>query len=153
VTARRQHVAPDSEGGAVLVLGIGVVAVALLIVAAVVDASRLFLTRQSVASVADGAALRAAQDIDLPALYAMGPRSGVRLALGEATRDVTAYVARQARSTRLASLRVQSVRVRGSTVEVTLTALVRLPLSGVVLGHPDGVRVTATAAAELAVAG
>jgi len=153
MTARSAREARHGDDGAVLVLGIGLVAVALVLVGGVVDASRLFLTRQTVAAVADGAALRAAQDVDLAALYATGSRSGVRLAEPDATRDVTAYVARRARASDLPSLRVQAVRVRGSTVEVTLVAVVRVPFSSALLGCSDAVRVTATAAAELAVGG
>jgi uncharacterized membrane protein len=56
------------ESGSVLVLGLGLVLVALVAAGVVVDASRLFLAQRALASIADGAALRAAHDLNLAAL-------------------------------------------------------------------------------------
>jgi uncharacterized membrane protein len=138
----------ERERGSVLVLGIGLVAVAGVLLAVVVDASRLFLARQSLAAVADAAALHAAHDVDVGALYRHG--IGTHLALDQARigADVRRYVAGRAARSATPGVRVVSVRVVGATVVVVLARTVRVPLVGAALGRTDGVTVTATAAAR-----
>ena len=61
---------PRGDGGQLLLLTAFLAVVLVLLVAVVVDASAAFLLRRSLASQADGAALAAAQRVDLGAYYA-----------------------------------------------------------------------------------
>ncbi len=137
------------ERGAVTVLIVGFAVLLLMAVAAVVDVSAAFLRRQSLDSLADGAALRGA---DLGAqgseVYAGGlddrplvltadaARAGVRGYL----RDVGAY--------RDYPGLTYTVRVQDDRVLVHLASSVDLPLS--VPGGPDSARVSATGSAVVA---
>jgi uncharacterized membrane protein len=120
----------------------------------VVDASKLFLTRRALAGVADGAALAAAQAVDLPAVYA-GETTGEALPLDPATVDeaVTAYLAAAGGAGDLQDLTVVAVDTTGASVTVTLSARARLPLVTLVTSEPDGVLLTVTARARSAVGG
>jgi hypothetical protein len=70
---------PD-DSGTILVLLLGFVAVLLLMVAVVVNVSSVILAKRGLVSAADGAALSAAQSLDLEALYAGGlPSNGIPL--------------------------------------------------------------------------
>ncbi len=149
MTAAQRRAGDDR--GSVLVLGLGLVVLAMVAVGLAVDASRLFLARRSLASLADGAALRGAHDLDLAALYASGAADVLPLSAGRVERDVAAYVTRRAAANGLAGVRVVSVLVRDGTVEVELAMTEQVPLLGTVLGRPDGESVTATASARTAV--
>jgi uncharacterized membrane protein len=138
----------ERDRGSVLVLGIGLVAVAAVLLGVVVDASRLFLARQSLASLADAAALHAAHDVDVASVYRHGVGAHLPLDAARVTADVHRYVAGRAARSGVAGLRVVSVRIVGTTVVVVLARTVPVPLVGSALGRPDGVTVTATAAAR-----
>jgi uncharacterized membrane protein len=145
--------AGEPEAGSVLLLVLGCAVVALLLLAVVVDASKLFLTRRALAGAADGAALAAAQAVDLPAVYA-GATTGEALPLDPATVDeaVSAYLAAADTAGGLQELTVVSVDATGASVTVTLSARARLPLVTLVTSQPDGVLLTVTARARSAVA-
>ena len=146
--------AGEPETGSVLLLVLGCAVVAMLLLAVVVDASKLFLTRRALAGAADGAALAAAQAVDLPAVYA-GATTGEALPLDPATVDeaVGRYLAVVGTSGGLHELAVVSVEATGETVTVTLSARVRLPLVTLVTSQPDGVLLRVTARARSAVPG
>jgi uncharacterized membrane protein len=138
----------ERELGSVLVLGIGLVAVAAVLLAVVVDASRLFLARQSLGALADAAALHAAHDVDLAAVYRHGVADRVPLDAARVAADVRRYVADRAARADMPRVRVVAVRVVGATVEVALSRDVGIPFVGTAVGHPSGVTVTASAAAR-----
>ena len=142
---------PRGDRGSVLILGLGLVVLAMLAVGLVVDASRLFLARRAVASLADGAALRGAHDLDLATLYRSGAADVLPLSARRVEADVAGYVSAQAAANGLRGVRVVSVRVRDRTVEVTLSTIEQVPLLGTFLGAPGGEPVTATASARTAV--
>lgn len=127
------------EDGSMLVLTAFFVAVLVLLVAVVVDASAAFLARRSLASTADGAALAAAQSVDLAAFY--DGTGGDLLPLGDVEAAVAAYVTDPA--TEVLAVEV----VDGTTVVVTLRRHLALPLSPP--GYGDGVDITAQARARL----
>ena len=82
------------DSGTVLVLVLGFVAVLLLMVAVVVNVSVVILAKRGLASAADGAAVTAAQSLDLEALYAGGlSEDGIPLDSGLAARRVAEYEA------------------------------------------------------------
>jgi hypothetical protein len=146
VTRRRGR----GDEGSVLVLGLGLVLLALLAVGVVVDASRLFLSRCALESLADGAALHASHDLDLAALYAHGTAGGLPLSVDRVRADVTRYVGVTARADGLRDVQVLDVRVDAGVVTLTLRVTEPVPLLGAVIGRPDG-EVTASASARSAI--
>jgi Flp pilus assembly protein TadG len=139
------------DEGSVLVLGIGLVVVLMLLVGAGVDASRLFLVRRSLADLADGAALRAAEDLDEATLYRSGASDVLPLATNRVRTDVTSYVAAEAAANGMHGVRVAAVSVRDGIVRVGLAMTETVPVLGTLVGSPDGELVTATAVARSAV--
>ena len=139
------------DRGSVLILGVGLVAVAMVAIGAGVDASRLFLARRALTSLADGAALRGAHDLDMATLYGSGATDLLPLSVGQVRADVTAYVAAQSAANGLRGVHVTGVSVRAGTVRVELAMTEPVPLLGALLGSPQGELVTATAAARTAV--
>lgn len=127
------------DDGTVLLLTIFLGLVLVLATVVVVDASAAFLARRTLASQADGAALAAAQEVDLGAFYA---GSGDLLPLADPTDTVTAYVTEHFPGTR-----VTDVETDGTTVTVTLERPLRLPLA--LPGWSNDATVTATATARL----
>lgn len=135
-----------AERGSVTPLVVGFASILLMMIAVVVDASAAFLTRQSLATLAEGAALRGA---DLGAegeeVYTGG--------LGERPLRLTESSARAAVSSYLSSVGAYadhpgldvSVSVDGTRVEVRLSADVDLPLT--LPGAPDSAEVTGTGSA------
>ncbi len=134
------------ERGQVSVLIIGFSALLLMAMVVVIDATAAYLERQRLDTIADGAALRAAdagaqgRDVyaggvrDRPLdLTARSARAGVAAYL----RDVGAYAEHPGLS--------YTVRVVGDEVRVTVTADADLPLT--VPGAPSSARVSATGSA------
>ncbi|HWL37243.1 MAG TPA: pilus assembly protein TadG-related protein [Frankiaceae bacterium] len=128
-----------SDDGTVLLLTLFLGLVLILATVVVVDASAAFLARRTLASQADGAALRAAQEVDLGAFYT---GAGDVLPLADPTRAVEAYVTEHFPGTRVAS-----VETDGTSVTVTLVRPLRLPLAPP--GWANDATVTATATARL----
>ena len=86
---------PRDDSGTILVLVLGFTAVLLLMVAVVVNVSAVILAKRGVASAADGAAVSAAQSLDVEAFYARGLASGrVPLDVALARVRVAEYAAR-----------------------------------------------------------
>lgn len=137
--------ARDDEG-TVLVLLLGFTAVLLLLVAVVVNVSAVVLAKRGVVSAADGAAVSAAQSLDLEALYAGGLSTGrVPLDEGEAAARVAAYASDAQDGQPGLQLRLARVDA-GTTVVVQGLRMVELPF-GRILGFAP-VRVEAEARAR-----
>jgi Flp pilus assembly protein TadG len=132
---------PRDDEGQLLILTAFFALVLFLLVAVVVDASAAFLARRGLAGTADGAALAAAQSVDLTAFYE-GSGDGL-LPLGEVDAAVAAYVDSYGDDAEVVAVDL----VDGTTVEVTLRRHLALPLAPP--GYGDGVDVTATARARL----
>jgi uncharacterized membrane protein len=82
------------DAGTVLVLVLGFVAVLLLMVAVVVNVSVVILAKRGLVGAADGAAVTAAQSLDVEALYAGGlSEEGIPLDSGLAAQRVAEYEA------------------------------------------------------------
>jgi len=133
---------PRGDDGQLLILIAFFGVVLILFVAVIVDASAAFLARRSLSSQADGAALAAAQNLDLDAFY-NGP-GGESLPLADVGGTVRDYVDANFPGTEVLDVHLTS---DGTAVSLTLRKHVRLPLSPP--GYEDGVDVTASATARL----
>jgi len=134
-----------------LIIFYTLIAAAMVIVA--VDASAFFLTQRGLSSVADGAAVSAAQALDADALYA--GRAGDELPLEAAgvRAAVATYLEDHAVATTYPSLQVAEAGTDGETVTVTLTEDKKLPfvalVSAITSAFPGGTaRVEVTAHAR-----
>ena len=127
------------DEGSVLLLVIGFAGILLVLVAVVADVSAVVLAKRSVASAADGAAVSAAQALDLDAVYDEGLGEQLPLSTGDARARVAAYEA-QTRGQQ-PGLRLV-LRIEGRTAVVTGSRTVRLPFR---LPGTGPVRVSAVA--------
>ena len=145
---RRVHARGDD--GTILVLLLGFTAVLLLMVAVVVNVSSVILAKRGLVSAADGAAVSAAQSLDLDALYSGGLAGGrIPLDAREAAARVAAYEAGAAAGQPGLQLRLARTD-DGTTVVVQGVRMVELPF-GRLLGFRP-VRVEAEARARAPVA-
>lgn len=133
------------DRGSVLILGIAWVAVCLLAVAVLVDASAAFLQRRQLVALADAAALAGAQAIDLDAYYADGASAATRLEPALVPARVREQLAR-AGAESIEGLALDAVSSDGWQVRVQLSAPLRLPFLSAAF---DG-RVVAESHARLA---
>ena len=133
------------ERGQVTVLVVGFFFVVATLVAVVVDASAAYLQRQRLANLADGAALAAADAVDLDALYADGVGQSVILSDAAARQQVTDYLA--VAGADVVGLR-WTVAATGDEVQVQVSGMLELPLG--VPGVAQEIRVTAAGAAQAA---
>ena len=140
------------DEGSVLILTIGFAVVIMIFVAVVVDSSKLFLTRRALASVADGAAVVAAQDVDMAAVYGSTADDALPLSAPQARTDVAAYIRVVGTDTGLTDLQVVAVDVVGPDISVTLSGRSMLPLISTATGDTGGVLIVVTARARAAVA-
>ncbi len=130
------------DEGSVLLLVIGFAGILLTLVAVVVDVSAVVLAKRSVASAADGAAVSAAQALDLDAVYRQGLGSRIPLSAEQARVRVADHEG-LARA-RQPGLRLV-LRLEGRTAVVTGSRTVRLPFR---LPGTGPVRVSAVARAQ-----
>lgn len=118
-TARRD------DSGSVLLLVIGFTGILLVLVAVVVDVSAVVLAKRAAASAADGAAVSAAQSLDLETVYAGGLGEQIPLDAGLAQARVASYAHRVSGSQ--PGLRL-AVEIQARTAVVTATRRLQLPL-------------------------
>ncbi|MFT4300057.1 MAG: pilus assembly protein TadG-related protein [Aeromicrobium sp.] len=121
------------DDGQITLLTVGLFAVLGVLAAVVVNASDAFLERQRLNGLADGAAIEAADALDLAAYYDDGQMT---LDLGAARARVAEHVADTP------GVRVLEVRLDGDRVTVRLAQDISLPLA------PPGMPSTTTITAE-----
>jgi len=131
------------DEGTVLILGIGLVGICLLALAVVVDTTSAFMQRRSLYSIADSAALAGSQAIDLANYYADGASQGTRLDAGAVTRKARAFLLSARIQQQHPGLHVDAVITDAITVQVDLSAPVKLPFLGAL--RTDVIRVRSTA--------
>lgn len=120
---------PKGEDGTILVLVLGFAALLLMLVAVVVDVSAVILARRGAASAADGAAIAAAQRLDVDAVYRNGLGQAIPLSPAEVRAVVSTYAQRAEQAQ--AGLRLAAeVDAAGTTATVTATRQVALPFAG-----------------------
>ena len=137
------------DSGTILVLLLGFLAVLVLMVAVVVNVSSVILAKRAVVSAADGAAVSAAQSLDLPALYAGGlSEEGIPLDSGLAAQRVAEYEAGAAAGQ--PGLQLVLARIDGgTTVVVQGVREVQLPFGRLIGFEPVRVEAEARARAPL----
>ncbi|HEX3907073.1 MAG TPA: pilus assembly protein TadG-related protein [Mycobacteriales bacterium] len=151
------------DDGQITLLVIGYVSIALVLIVAGIDASKVFLAQRALSSAADSAALAAAEGVDTHAVYdGPGIRCGTTLPLDQDKAASLAATAVDDQSDELrrtfSHLTAPQTAVAGGDVEVQLSGEVSVPF-GKLLGwldpkYPDGrVPVTEAAHASSPVAG
>lgn len=139
------------DDGTVLLLVIGLVAIAALLIAVVADISALYLERRNLTSAADGAALAGAQSVDEASIYRQGlPAEGpVPLDEDAAERAVLDYLHDAGVLGPGTDVRVSTT---STTVSVSLAARMKLPVANTITAGTSGTApVSATATARTAV--
>ena len=140
---------PRDDRGPTTILIVGFAVVVMMLVVVVVDASAAFLRRQHLSTLADGAALAAADGIAGEQVYTQGLGDRASIDPEVAATLVADHLAASGASARYPGLR-HSVVARGDRVVVRVTAPLDLPLP--LPGVVDRAWVTGTAAAVVAVA-
>lgn len=134
---------PRGDRGSLTVLTIGFTALAVLMLLVVVDLSVVFLARRDLVSLADGAAVSAAQRIDLAAFYAGAGAEAVPIDPDQVEDAVAAFAEPGVR------LEVVEVLPGGDRVRVVVSREVELPLGGLPGVQRVTVRAEAVARAPL----
>ncbi len=131
-----------------LVLLLGFAVLALVLVGVVADLSKVFLAKRALASTADGAAIAAAQAIDLEALYTGAADPGT-LPIDDRAAQAAArgHLARDGSATAYDAFALDGVDATPTQVEVQVSARVAL-IFGTFFAGPDGVRLSASATAR-----
>lgn len=146
-----------TDDGSLTVLVIGYTFIAAVLVVVGVDVSKVFLARRALSSVADAAALAAAQAADRSAIYAGDVGCGGVLPLDptRAEQDVDASLADDLVDLRhtFHEIRPADVSVAAGTVTVHLSGEVKVPFGRVLglldPGRSDGLsNVSVTSAAQ-----
>jgi hypothetical protein len=156
------RVVEDHERGSITVLIIGFTAIAMALIVAGVDISKVFLAERALSSAADAAAVDAAQGVDTDRVYD-GPdlRCGEALPLDPARAAAMARESVGERSPDLArsfkQLDPPDATVEGRTVTVAMRGEVRVPFGRLLkflgIANDDGavpVRASAHAASPVA---
>jgi hypothetical protein len=115
------------DDGSILLFGIGLAVAALMIVTAAVNVASLWTTRNILDGVADGAALAAAQAIDVNAVYRNGLGSSLTLSDPIARDRVSKYLQVSGVRSQLSGFSVRAVVVSGRAVTVTVQASPIMP--------------------------
>lgn len=148
IRARGASVRATGDDGQLLLLVLGYALIAVLLVTVVVDVSKVYLFRRSLVAAADGAALSAANQPDLAAVYA-GTGSTLPLSRAGARAAVEQYVADAQLRDRFRGFEVAAVDTDGVTVTVTFQAAVGMPFANLVsAAYRHGYPLRATAHAR-----
>ena len=134
------------DDGTVLITALGGVLVVLLVTLVLADTSNLFMRRAALLTVADNAALAAANAVDVAAIYNAGVGDALPLD-PQAARALAQAAVDGVDDARLTDVRLEAVQVEAGAVEVTVSAAVPALISG--LATDGSVRIRATAAAVM----
>jgi len=136
--------APRADTGQITVMLVGFLVVLGLLVAAVIDASAAYLRRESLNSLADGAALAAADGVQGEQVYTGGLGQLAQIDPVMARRYVGEYLVAAGALARYPGL-TWTVRPNGDGVTVRLAAPLRLPVRPP--GWDDAVTISGEASA------
>ena len=141
----------SEDDGQLILLVLAYAVIAALLVTVVVNVSKVYLNRRSLVAAADGAALSAANQPDLDAVY-NGTDGTLPLSPGGTDAAVRQYARDADLATRFEGFRIVDVTTDGVTVTVTLRADVGMPFLNVLSDRYSGgypVRATARARSPL----
>ena len=110
------------DEGSILLFGIGLAVAGLMIATASINVASIWVARNVLDGIADGAAISAAQAIDAYAIYRNGFTDNLRLDEGLARTKVSQYVASAKVRSQVQEFSVRSVVVSGTAVTVTVQA-------------------------------
>jgi hypothetical protein len=119
----RKSVAADK--GSILLFGIGLSVAGLMIATVSINVASIWVTRNVLDGIADGAALSAAQAVNTDAIYRDGLGANLRLNENVARTKVNQYVSTANVRAQVEQFSVRSVVVSGATVTVTVQATPR----------------------------
>lgn len=138
---------PD-EGGQLMVMILGYVALGLLVAAVVIGISAVYLEHKRLLSLADGASLAAADSYTLGEVASEGGSPSAVLNAARVRNVAADFVSRSPASQRFSNLAVGGATGTpdGSTAVVVLTAAVHPPVVNFLI--PDGIRIEATSTAR-----
>jgi len=136
------------DSGQTLLLTVGLAVVAALLVALVVDVSRVFLADRALAAAADSAATAGASAIDVSAVYRDGLAGTLPLDPAAVAGEVAAYAALAGLERRFDNFDVVEASTDGTTVTVRLAARVGLPFAAPFSGQGDGYPIEVVARAR-----
>ena len=131
---RVRAVTSSGDEGQLILLILAYAVIAALLVTVVVDVSKVFLYRRSLVAAADGAALSAANQPDLAAVY-NGTGATLPLSRSGTEAAVRQYAADAELADRFEGFDVAGVETDGVTVTVTLRAAVPLPFVNLISSH------------------
>jgi Flp pilus assembly protein TadG len=126
------------DDGQLLLLVLAYTVIAALLITVVVDVSQAYLYRRSLLAAADAAALSAANQPDLDAVYTGDNPAVLPLSRDGTLRAVEQYAADAELADRFRDFQVVTVDTDGAAVTVTLRAVVHLPLANLVTIRWDG---------------
>ncbi|MDP4666978.1 MAG: hypothetical protein NWS06_03065 [Candidatus Nanopelagicales bacterium] len=115
------------DEGSILLFGIGLAVTALMIATLAINVASLWVTRNVLDGIADGAALSAAQAIDTDAIYQDGLGASLRLNETLARNRVLEYVRVAQAAKQVEQFSIASVTVSGTSVTVTVQGIPSLP--------------------------
>jgi uncharacterized membrane protein len=137
------------DDGQLLLLVLAYTVIAALLITVVVDVSQAYLYRRSLLAAADAAALSAANQPDLAAVYTGDNPADLPLSKDGTLRAVEQYADDAELADRFSDFQVVTVETDGAAVTVTLRAVVHLPFVKLVPGRwQDGYPVEARANAR-----
>ena len=135
------------DRGSVLTLGIGLFVVVVAFCSVGADVCSVWVTRHGLDSVADGAALSAAQAVDRAYVYEHGLHDPVFLSQSLAKKRVNQYLESAQVKARFPGFRIRSVMVSNTRVYVELQSQATVPFG--YLMPKEGSVVRAAAEAQL----
>lgn len=151
LVGRFRRVRQSDDDGQLILLVLAYAVIAALLVTVVVNVSKVYLNRRSLVAAADGAALSAANQPDLDAVY-NGTEATLPLSPAGTKAAVRQYARDADLDTRFEGFRVVDVTTDGVTVTVTLRADVGMPFLNLLSDRYNGgypVRATARARSPL----
>ena len=114
-----------ADKGSILLFGIGLSVAGLMIATVSINVASIWVTRNVLDGIADGAALSAAQAVNTDAIYRDGLGANLRLNENVARTKVNQYVSTANVRAQVEQFSVRSVVVSGATVTVTVQATPR----------------------------
>lgn len=115
------------DEGSILVLGAGLSVIAIAMITTLVNISTLWIARNALDSVADGAAIAAVQAIDTRTIYTEGLGQSLRINGTASRARAQMYVNKANTQGELHSIRITAITVGAQSVSITLASDIQLP--------------------------